>query len=272
MIDRKVIIVDMDGTISDASWRQNLIPSAGGSWEEFHSRCPEDKPTTIIEAVNILSEWFDIIISTARPEYARNDTLEWIFKNAKFGVKAIYMRGEHQYHMPSPDLKHFHLCEIKSRGHNVFMAIDDREDVCEMYRLNGVAAWQVFTESGDELKSKIPDIPKPPKPPKAKSSPEKTVPSMLRESARLFKERSVEYGDSYKQYGKLLFSLFPEGIKIDTEEDMARWGVFTMITAKIHRYSYNFSKGGHEDSLKDLSVYSAMLRELDNLNRRSCGL
>lgn len=278
-MERRVIIVDMDGTISDSSWRNELAPSNGGSWAQFHDNCHLDKPITIIEAVNILSEWFDIIISTARPSYILPKTEAWLLSNARFEVKKIYMREDHQYELSSAELKALHLDDMKARGFDIFIAIDDREDVCEMYRLKGVNAWQVFPSDVDDektinekriiagLRPITPDDPNDILAPDAFEKENPNVVDMLLESARTFDERNREYGDSYKEYGKLLFSLFPGGVILKTESDFNRWGVFNMILAKIQRYSLNFLKGGHDDSLRDLSVYSAMQRELDNLKK-----
>ena len=85
---------------------------------------------------------------------------------------------------------------------------------------------------------------------------------ILEEAAALFKNRNEDYGNSYKTFGDFVFELFPYGLTLRTPQDFARWGVFNMILSKIHRYSYNI-KYGHSDSLKDLSVYAAMLLELD---------
>ena len=59
-----------------------------------------------------------------------------------------------------------------------------------------------------------------------------------------------------------MLALFPNGVQLKTEEDFGRWGVFSTIIGKMHRYAVNFDKG-HDDSLRDAIVYAAMLRELD---------
>jgi hypothetical protein len=43
--------------------------------------------------------------------------------------------------------------------------------------------------------------------------------------------------------------------------------VMTHIVSKLHRYALNFETGGHQDSLKDLAVYAAMLASLDDANK-----
>lgn len=85
----------------------------------------------------------------------------------------------------------------------------------------------------------------------------------LRESAEIHEERGKVYGNSYKEFGPILKGLFPEGITLETEEDMNRFAPLMMITVKMQRYCKNFQKGGHHDSLIDISTYSAMLNELD---------
>jgi len=84
----------------------------------------------------------------------------------------------------------------------------------------------------------------------------------LAEAAELYSRRSIDYRDSYKTFGTFVKALFPNGLVLNTEEDFNRWGTLSMILAKIHRYTLNFDKG-HEDSLRDIIVYSAMLQELD---------
>ena len=86
----------------------------------------------------------------------------------------------------------------------------------------------------------------------------------LTESAAIHKQRGEVYGDGYKTFGKVVKALFPQGLYLTSEEDFNRYGVLTQIMSKLHRYCNNFAAAGHEDSLIDLSTYSAMLNELDS--------
>ncbi len=90
-----------------------------------------------------------------------------------------------------------------------------------------------------------------------------TVPEALRKCADLFESRNPEYGNNYERFGLLIELLFPNGLDLKTISDYNRYGVFTQMIGKIMRYANNFNKG-HPDSLDDLSVYSQMLRDLDN--------
>lgn len=91
----------------------------------------------------------------------------------------------------------------------------------------------------------------------------KNVPEMLREAAATYEERNKLYGDNYKNFGKVMVGMFPNGLAVRSESDWNRLGVFVQIASKMTRYAEQFTKGGHDDSLLDMSVYANMLRELD---------
>ena len=92
---------------------------------------------------------------------------------------------------------------------------------------------------------------------------DKPVPRNLHELADLYAERNAMYSDNYKTFGDMMIGLFPNGLTITSAEDWNRAALFIHICTKVSRYSASFDKGGHKDSLNDLSVYSQMLQELD---------
>jgi hypothetical protein len=96
---------------------------------------------------------------------------------------------------------------------------------------------------------------------------EKEEPFVVRElkaKADLFLERNRIYGDNYKRFGAI-FSMIMQGQNLDTSNpsDMCRLGILVQIVGKVTRYGENFNRGGHDDSLDDIAVYSLMLKELD---------
>lgn len=91
-----------------------------------------------------------------------------------------------------------------------------------------------------------------------------TVAKGLEAAAKTYEDRNKVYGDTYKMHGDVVTALFPNGVNLQGVEDHNRFGVLTMMVGKLTRYAQNFENGGHEDSLHDLSVYSQMLKELDN--------
>lgn len=88
------------------------------------------------------------------------------------------------------------------------------------------------------------------------------VPGKLQALVKLYEERNKVYGNDYHENGKLMATLFPNGLTLKTENDFNRYSILIHIVTKLGRYVRNFKKG-HEDSLDDLIVYAAILAELD---------
>lgn len=94
----------------------------------------------------------------------------------------------------------------------------------------------------------------------------KSVPELLRECAETYEQRNKLYGDNYKKFGRVMSAIFPNGLSLYTVEEFNRLGIFIQCLSKLTRYSENLTRGGHQDSAHDLSVYAAMLEELTDDN------
>jgi len=86
---------------------------------------------------------------------------------------------------------------------------------------------------------------------------------LLKQAAALYEQKSEEYGDNYLRIGEILDRLFPKGVAIVGVEDFNRFHLLLLMFVKLTRYTENWDKGGHTDSLKDLQVYAAMLEAYD---------
>jgi len=82
---------------------------------------------------------------------------------------------------------------------------------------------------------------------------------ILIQASELFGEKNAVYGDTWKDIGKTMKSLFPNGVALETAEEFSRYASLQLCVVKIERYCVNFKKGGHLDSVKDLQVYAAIL-------------
>lgn len=87
--------------------------------------------------------------------------------------------------------------------------------------------------------------------------------AILEAAAQTFRDHHVVYGDNYKLVGSVMAALFPAGLSFKTPHDWNRAHIFMLMVVKLTRYSNNWDKGGHQDSVRDLAVYAAMLESID---------
>jgi hypothetical protein len=91
-----------------------------------------------------------------------------------------------------------------------------------------------------------------------------TPPEFLEDAANTFRERAKIYGNNWRTIGDMLAGLFPSGLSVKTADDWNRLHLLLLIAVKFTRYSNNFAAGGHADSVRDLTVYAAMLGAYDH--------
>src|SRR5436190_19874400 len=87
-IPRKVVLVDMDGTIADATRRERkYLRSGKKDWPGFFRNMENDPPIDdVLSQVKELARDNDIIILTGRPEKYRRQTEQWLERH---GVKCV---------------------------------------------------------------------------------------------------------------------------------------------------------------------------------------
>lgn len=268
MDKQECIIVDLEGTLTDCSHRIHHWKSKNYDlWNSlFSSDTLNNKMLDIM--CKEMAAGKKIIICTAKSEKYAGAVHDWLHthycsKNGAtilFIMDSIYFREIGDIRI-SVTVKEEMLQKIMKK-YIVTHAYDDRPENCEMYRKNGIKTVQVTTE----IKNKKQDIE-----PDAKwlgvevEAKPGSPADLLHKAAELFEERDKAYGSSYKQFGRVVLAFFPDGITLKTEDDFTRWGMLNMIFSKMNRYCNNFSEGGHQDSLADMSVYPAMLAEIDKL-------
>lgn len=88
---------------------------------------------------------------------------------------------------------------------------------------------------------------------------------ILTEAGALFKARNAVYGDNWNMVGNVLQGMFPNGVTLKTAHDHNRFHILSLMAVKMTRYTVNWNKGGHQDSIRDNTVYSAMQEFIDAL-------
>ena len=139
-MDKRIIIVDLDGTLSDYGHRVHLYKDK--DYDAFNKAGIGDKP--IENICNIVRRLHDeeteIVIMTARDETCRKDTSKWLRLNDVPCDKLI-MR-------PIGDNSSDPICKLKLFKENfnnkdIWFVLEDRNSVVEMWRDEGLTCLQV---------------------------------------------------------------------------------------------------------------------------------
>ena len=85
------------------------------------------------------------------------------------------------------------------------------------------------------------------------------VSEILREAAQTFQDRNAIYGNNYRMVAPMVRILFPNGVPQHVIGSH-RWHLFELMLVKMSRFA--ISDLTHQDSIRDLTVYAAMVESL----------
>lgn len=146
---RSTIIIDVDHTISDAAWRDNLI---GGPWDDYHTASATDQPIDeIAQMLQMIGRGFFVVGCTARPEKWRGLTMQWLTKHG-IQMDELLMRPDDDYR-PAPVVK-VDLCKRRfgmAWPHEIAFVMDDRDDVAAAFKAEGITVLQVHARRTEKV-------------------------------------------------------------------------------------------------------------------------
>jgi hypothetical protein len=140
-----VVVVDIDGVLSDATRRQHYLEAPRRDWRSFFDACGDDP---VIEEIRVLLELLDpalgIVLLTARPERVHHLTEAWL---ARYHIRwdLLLMRPWGDYDQ-SRDFKQSSVWELRRYGFELRLAIEDDQRNVEMFRAEGVPC--IYFHSG----------------------------------------------------------------------------------------------------------------------------
>lgn len=141
----KIVLWDLDGTLSNCEEFLHLIKTKPKNWDQWDNKIVDHTPyQDIVDLVHMHYNADHInIIVTARRESCRPQTIKWLEKHGildKF-IK-IYMRPMKDFR-PDFEVKKDILDELIRNGQKPDYVYEDRSSVVEMYRENGIRCFQV---------------------------------------------------------------------------------------------------------------------------------
>ena len=151
--DKKIVIFDLDGTLALIDKRRAISTKDNGKmdWDTFFDpkNIDLDLPNTpVIKMAQMLkSQGFMIVIFSGRSKATKDATTQWLDRHdVPFDV--IKMRpadrsiGGHFHFMKDSDLKQHWLDDLQIKD-DIFAVFDDRNQVVDMCRSNGLQVFQV---------------------------------------------------------------------------------------------------------------------------------
>ena len=142
----KVVIFDLDGTLALIDKRRDLATKDNGKmdWAKFFNPDNIDLDTPnqpVIDMANMLySQDYIIYIFSGRSDKTEDATIAWLDKH-NVSYDLLQMRPQGLLYKPDNDLKQDWLNVIKKD--RVAMVFDDRNQVVDMWRKNGLTTFQV---------------------------------------------------------------------------------------------------------------------------------
>lgn len=139
---RKIILVDLDGTLANGNHRVHHILKKPKDWTIFFSECGKDIPIShVIEIINLLSDAFTIYITSGRSDQVREETEKWLKEhNVKYDKLIMRKAGD----FTGDDiLKVSWLHDGTINQNDVLCVFDDRDRVVKAWREAGLPCFQV---------------------------------------------------------------------------------------------------------------------------------
>ena len=144
---KNTIIFDLDGTLALIDKRRELSTKPNGKidFDKLHdpSLIKHDKPNwPVIKMAQLFAEQgFNIVIFSGRLDTTESVTRQWLAKH-RIPYHKLVMRDDKRHFMPDDKLKKQFLNDHVDID-DVFLVVDDRQQVVDMWRSLGLTVFQV---------------------------------------------------------------------------------------------------------------------------------
>lgn len=138
---KPIAVVDIEGTLSDCSHRIHLLNNK--DYHAWNVGLAIDPPRLgVIKQVGVLAQYMEIHLLTAKPAQYRSLTRAWLDRHITFRYQ-LHMRLAMEVDWKSVVVKEKMLQNLRSINKYPIIAIDDRQDIIDMYANCGIATQKV---------------------------------------------------------------------------------------------------------------------------------
>lgn len=143
------IIVDIDGTLANIDHRLGFVNTKDtdsektqkADWKNFFKNIPGDSVNEWCrEIMMLMRPRYEIVLCSGRPDDYKRDTKDWLEEHKVF-YDALYMRARGDFRRDDIIKQQILDFELRPR-YNILMCIDDRKNVTDMWRKNGLTCLQ----------------------------------------------------------------------------------------------------------------------------------
>lgn len=137
------IIVDLDGTLCNTVHRQHHMNGPKKDWKAFYGAIAEDDPNewcrTIVEMH--AERGYEILFVSGRPGQYREVTETWLKRVMPMVQYTLLMRPEGDFRKDCDVKLEIYQQHIEPY-YNIAFALDDRQQVVDMWRAQGITCLQ----------------------------------------------------------------------------------------------------------------------------------
>lgn len=138
------MVVDLDGTLSDASGRQHLLERRPKDWEAFFDAVEGDPVVAhVARLVECLDESLLVVLLTARPVRVREKTVRWLAAG-ELRWDLLVMRDDRDFRA-SPEAKRDAVQALRTVGFDLRLAVDDDPRNAAMFEAEGIPCLYVHS-------------------------------------------------------------------------------------------------------------------------------
>lgn len=142
---KDVIVCDLDGTLANCEHRVHHVQNKPKNWDAFYAGVRDDGVNTSVKVVLdlLLSDGapFKLIFCSGRPERCRADTEDWLREVCHITNFTLLMRKDGDFR--ADYIVKQEILDNAIPKDRVLFVLDDRQQVVDMWRRNGLTCFQV---------------------------------------------------------------------------------------------------------------------------------
>ncbi|GLQ35256.1 hypothetical protein GCM10007939_15390 [Amylibacter marinus] len=139
----KTVLFDIDGTLADIEHRRHFVEGDRQNWFRFFEAMGDDvvnKPIVDLYQLLWVHPDYECIILSGRPDRYRQMTEQWFAWN-EIEFDRLLMRADKDQRRDDLVKLDF-LNLLRKEGKEILFVVDDRQQVVDMWRANGITCLQ----------------------------------------------------------------------------------------------------------------------------------